>query len=98
MIECYGINTSNVSLTLIQCLQLPKLNLKEVLDSNVKAIFEKPIIDELIHAELHLPQREKLMSAKVIGRTHDDDDNLNINQIKLESSSMEPSYLLVSSL
>ena len=68
------------------------------IDSNVKAVFEKPIIDELIYAELHLPQREKLMSAKVIDRTHDDDDNLNINQIKLESSSMEPSYLLVSSL
>ena len=33
------------------------------------AVFEKPITDQWIHAELNLPQGEQLRKAKVVGRT-----------------------------
>jgi hypothetical protein len=36
------------------------------------AVFEKPITDHLINAELRLPQGENLQSAKVIGRSKDE--------------------------
>ena len=40
------------------------------------AMFEKPVTDHLIHAELYLPQGENLRSTKVIGRSKDDDGNV----------------------
>jgi hypothetical protein len=42
-------------------------------DSSGVAIFDKPITDRLIHAELNLPQGENLRTAKVIGRSKTDD-------------------------
>ena len=45
-------------------------------DSNGTAIFEKPITDRWIHAELNLPQGENLRNAKVIGCSKDDEGNL----------------------
>ena len=35
------------------------------------AVFEKPITDQWIHAELNLPQGEQLRKAKVVGRSTD---------------------------
>ena len=35
------------------------------------AVFEKPITDQWIHAELNLPQGEELRKAKIVGRTTD---------------------------
>ena len=40
------------------------------------AMFEKPITDNLISAELNLPQVEKVMTAKVIGRAKDENGNV----------------------
>ena len=40
------------------------------------AVFEKPITDQWIHAELNLPQGEMLRKAKVVGRTTDGNGNV----------------------
>jgi hypothetical protein len=53
--------------------QLPKDN--DPTDTNGNAMFEKPLTDRWIHAELHLPQGEELKSAKVINRAKDSDGN-----------------------
>ena len=45
-------------------------------DANGVAVFENPITDRWIHAELHLPQGEEIRSAKVIGRSKDADGNI----------------------
>ncbi len=45
-------------------------------DSDGTSVFEKPITDKWIHAELHLPQGESIQSAKVIGRAMDSEGNL----------------------
>jgi hypothetical protein len=45
-------------------------------DSNNNAMFEKPITDRWIHAELNLPQGEELKRAKVIGRSKNDDGTI----------------------
>ena len=44
--------------------------------SDVTAVFEKPITDRWVHAELHLPQGEEMKSAKVMGRSKDADGNI----------------------
>lgn len=41
--------------------------------SDGKSVFEKPITDQWINAELNLPQGEKMKNAKVIGRAKDSD-------------------------
>ena len=51
-------------------LQLPDDN--DPVDENGVAVFEKPITDQWINAELNLPQGEELRKAKVIGRTTDE--------------------------
>ena len=61
----YGDDTEPASV------QLPEDN--DPIDTNGTAIFEKPITDRLIHAELNLPQGENLRNAKVVGRTQDSD-------------------------
>ena len=38
------------------------------------SVFEKPITDYWIHAEVSLPQGEKMKSVKVVGRSKDDED------------------------
>ncbi len=45
-------------------------------DKDGTSVFEKPITDYWIHAEVCLPQGEKLKSAKVIGRSKDSDGNV----------------------
>ena len=42
-------------------------------DSEGKNVFEKPITDQWINAELSLPQGEEMRNAKVIGRSKDSD-------------------------
>jgi hypothetical protein len=42
---------------------------EDPVDNDGTAVFEKPITDHLINAELSLPQGENLKSAKVIGRS-----------------------------
>lgn len=49
---------------------------EDPVDVDGTAVFEKPITDHLINAELQLPQGEKLQSAKVIGRSKDIDGNI----------------------
>ena len=39
------------------------------------SVFEKPITDYWIHAEVSLPQGENMKSAKVVGQSKDDDGN-----------------------
>jgi hypothetical protein len=39
-------------------------------------MYEKPITDRLIRAELYLPQGEDMKAAKVVGRTKDEDGNI----------------------
>ena len=45
-------------------------------DFNDNELFEQPITDKWIHAELRLPQGEEFKSAKVIGRSKDDNGNV----------------------
>ena len=40
------------------------------------AVFEKPLTDRWIHAEVRLPQNDELQHAKVIGRSKDGDGNI----------------------
>ena len=55
-------------------LQLPDEN--DPIDSDGTSAFEKPITDYWIHADVSLPQGEKMQQAKVIGRTKDSDGNI----------------------
>ena len=48
---------------------LPEDN--DPLDKDGSAMFEKPITDQLIHAEVHLPQGDSIKAARVIGRSKD---------------------------
>ena len=45
------------------------------IDDSGQATFEKPITDQLIHAELQLSQGEQMKNAKVIARSKDPDGN-----------------------
>ena len=45
-------------------------------DKDGVALFEKPLTDVWINAEINLPQGEAMQSAKVIGRAMDEDGNL----------------------
>jgi hypothetical protein len=45
---------------------------EDPVDSDGMSVFEKPITDHLIHAELNLPQGETMQHAKVTGRSKDD--------------------------
>ena len=54
--------------------QLPEDNDPVMPDGT--AVFEKPITDQWIHAELNLPQGELLRNAKVVGRSKDGDGNV----------------------
>ena len=45
-------------------------------DASGKAVSEQPWYDRLIHAELNLHQGEKMMNAKVIGRSRDKNGNI----------------------
>ena len=45
-------------------------------DTDGTSVFEKPITDYWIHAEVSLPQGEKMRSAKVVGRSKDSDGNI----------------------
>ena len=47
--------------------------IEDPIDSDGTSVFEKPVSDHLIHAELSLPQGEYMQLAKVIGRTRNDD-------------------------
>ena len=53
----------------------PELTIEDVendpVDSNGMAIFEKPVIDHLIHAEVSLPKGENIQLAKVLRRSTD---------------------------
>ena len=40
------------------------------------ALFEQPIIDHLIHAELNLPKGEEMKKLKVVGRSKGNDGNI----------------------
>ena len=40
------------------------------------ALFEQPITDHCIHAELKLPQREEKNKVKVVGQSKDDNGNI----------------------
>ena len=53
--------------------ELPEDN--DPLNPDRVEMFEKPITDRFIHAEVHLPQGERTQTAKVIGRTKDVDGN-----------------------
>ena len=55
-------------------LQLPDDN--DPLNADGTSVFEKPITDRWIHAEVTLPQGENMHSAKVIGRSKDIDGNI----------------------
>ena len=46
------------------------------LNADGTSVFEKPITDRWIHAEVTLPQGENMHSAKVIGRSKDSDGNI----------------------
>ena len=46
------------------------------LDANGKAIYENPFTDILIHSKFLLPQGDHVRSAKVQGRTKEDDGNI----------------------
>ena len=55
-------------------LQLPEDN--NTVNQDGTSVFEKPITDCWIHAEVNLPQGENIQSAKVIGRSKDMDGNI----------------------
>jgi len=56
-------------------IQLPNDN--DPLDDDGRfSLFEKPVTDQLINAELKLPQGEDFRSAKVIGRVKDGNGNV----------------------
>ena len=55
-------------------LQLPDDN--DPVDADGTSVFEKPITDHWIHAEVTLPQGENMHQAKVIGRSKDEDGNI----------------------
>ena len=55
----------------------PILSLEEdPVDCTGKSVYEKPLTDMLIHAEVLLPQGEQVKSAKVKGRAKDGDGNI----------------------
>ena len=49
---------------------------EDPVDADGTAVFEKPITDHWLNAELRLPQGENVKSAKVIGRSKDADGNV----------------------
>ena len=53
--------------------QLPDDN--DPVDPNNVSTFEKPITDQLLNAEVHLPQGEQIRNARVISRSKDADGN-----------------------
>lgn len=53
--------------------ETPEILPEDPVDATGRAVNEKPFTDVLIHAEVLLPQGEKIKSAKVIGRSKDDD-------------------------
>ena len=55
-------------------ISLPDHN--DPIDKNGVAVFENPITDQWIHTELHLPQGDELLPAKVIDRSKDADGNV----------------------
>ena len=46
---------------------------EDPIDNSGRSVFEKPVLDHLIHAEVTLPQGENMQLAKVVGRTRNDD-------------------------
>ena len=48
---------------------LPDAN--DPINKDGTSVFEKPITDQWINAELNLPQKEKFQNAKVIGQSKD---------------------------
>ena len=45
---------------------------EDPIDNSGRSVFEKPVLDHLIHAEVTLPQGENMQLAKVVGRTRND--------------------------
>ena len=50
--------------------------IEDPLDFDGTSVFEKPVSDHLIHAELTLPQDKNMQYAKVIGRVQNDDNTM----------------------
>ena len=57
--------------------ETPQMNLDDVendpVDSNGQAVFEKPVLDHFIHAEVSLPKGENIQLARVIGLARNED-------------------------
>ena len=65
-VEPYADNNNETSIS-----PLPDDN--DPISSPGQAMYEEPIADCLIHAELYLPQGEDMKAAKVVGCTKDED-------------------------
>ncbi|MCP4459790.1 MAG: hypothetical protein GY816_17465, partial [Cytophagales bacterium] len=57
---------------------------EDPIDEEGKAIFEKPITDQLIHAEVRLPQGESMQDAKVLGKSKNQDGSMNTDEYEVE--------------